>query len=74
MLLEFGKKGRFFIRLWWIALYGLPDIHPVSLSLCPFHRTVGGRKQDEKCLRLSERQRDHLPIAIRCKTDLGKIN
>lgn len=74
MLLEFGKKGHFFIRLWWISFYELPDIHLVSLSLHPLHRTVGGRKQDEKYLRLSERQRDHLPIAIKCETDPGKIN
>lgn len=73
MLLEFGKKEHFVLD-WWIALYGLPDIHPASLSLPPLHRTVRGRKQDEKSLRLSERQRDHLPIAIRCQTDPRKIN
>lgn len=51
----------------WAARY------PPSFSFHPLCRTVGGRKQDVKCLRLNERQRDHLPIAVRCKTDLGKI-
>lgn len=50
-------------------------IYPPGYSLSPSSQhDSGGRTQKEKSLGLSEKQGDHLPLVIRCRTDLGKIN
>lgn len=74
MLLEFEKKEYFYGTMvgwpWQAAKYS-----PSRSITPPPQQDSAGRKQGERSHGLSERQGDHLPIAIRCKTDLtlGKL-